>query len=376
MPIYLDYAATTPPAPEVREAMAVCMRDNWGNASSRNHSHGRRAAQAVDRARQQIADLLGTRADELTFTSGATESNNLALDGLFSDRTGHLVISATEHPSVIEAARRLSRAGVDVTVLPVGGDGCVDPAAVAEALTTKTRLVSVMCVNNEVGTINPIDQIGQICRERGVLFHSDIVQAVGKVPVDLANVDLASVTAHKMYGPTGVGALYVRRRKPALQLVPALIGGGQQQGLRPGTFNVAGIVGFGVAAQLTASRLDQDIEHYRSLRRVLVQALVQSTAFQLNTDGELCAPSICSVSFPGCDARQLIRQLSDLSVSSGAACASSDGHGGSHVLAAMGLAVERQRSTLRLSFGRPTLADEVRYAAQLVCDAVAGCAST
>ncbi len=270
-PIYLDNHATTPMDPRVLEAMLPYFVENFGNAASRNHSFGWTAEEAVEKARKQLADLIGATSKEIVFTSGATESNNLALKGvaeMYAQKGNHIITAATEHKAVLDTCKRLEKHGCRVTYLPVRPDGLVDLDMLRDAMTPQTILVSIMYGNNEIGTIQPIGEIGRMCRERGILFHTDATQAVGKIPVSVNgdNIDLMSFTGHKMYGPKGVGALYVRRKNPRVQLTAQMDGGGHERGMRSGTLNVPGIVGFGKAAELCRESLAQEMARARELR--------------------------------------------------------------------------------------------------------------
>ena len=365
--IYLDHHATTPVDPAVVRAMLPYFGERYGNPSSRAHAFGQEAYAAVERAREQLAALIGAQADEIVFTSGATESDNLAVRGLARSASvsgRHLVISAIEHPAVLEPARSLERAGFEVTRVGVGPEGLVSVADVAAALRPDTVLVSVMAANNEVGTLQPVAEIGALCRERGIPFHSDAVQALGRVPVDVAawSVDLLSLSAHKVYGPKGVGALYLRRgRRPRLKLEPQAEGGGQERGLRSGTLNVPGIVGFGEAARLAALALRSgEPERLRTLRdRLLAGLLTRIPGLQVNGALEPRLPGNTHVSIAGVEAETLILALGGgVALSSGAACAEASGKG-SHVLRAMGLPDEQVFTSLRFGLGRYNTEAEV-----------------
>ncbi len=363
-PIYLDYNATTPVAPEVFEAMAPFLRDHYGNPSS-SHPAGRRAAEAVALARAAVAELLGARTDEILFTGCATESNNLALRGVareLRDKGCHIITSAIEHPSVEAPLERLRGDGWEVTVLPVDACGRVSPAELAAALRSDTVLVSIMLANNEVGTLQPIAELAEITRARGVLFHTDAAQAVGKlaVDVDALGVDLLTVAGHKFYGPKGVGALYLRRGTP---LSPVLVGAGQEQGLRPGTENVTHIVALGAAARLAQVRLPQAVEKMRGLRERLHSQLSQAVpGLRLNGHPELRLPNTLNVSFPGVSGRDLLAATPEIAASVGSAC-HEEGEAVSGVLAAMGASRAQAIGAVRLSAGTVTTPQEIDLAA-------------
>lgn len=372
--IYLDYNATTPVDPRVVEAMIPAYTQHFGNPSSRTHTYGWAAAQLVDQARQQIAELLGASPEELIFTSGATEANNLAIKGLaWQSRKKHIVTTAIEHPAVLEACESLQRQGFRLTKVPVGAGGVVEPEAVAQALEPDTLLVSVMLVNNELGTIQPVAEVAALCRERGVPVHCDATQAVGKIPVQVhqLGVDLLSLSAHKFYGPKGVGLLYLRRRSPALKLQPLLHGGGQEQGLRSGTLNVPGIVGMAKALELAVTDLASETARIAALRDRLRQGLQQAYPRLLeNGDPTRRVANTLNVSFSGLDSGALVASLPLLAVSPASACATAKPRP-SHVLLAIGRSADEAASALRFSLGRPTTAEEVEQAVAMVTEAVA-----
>jgi cysteine desulfurase len=373
-PVYVDFHATTPVDPRVLETMLPYFTERFGNPANRHYEQGWEADEAVEQARRQVARAIGAQAKEIVFTSGATESNNLALRGVMlanRERGEHLVTVATEHKSVLDTCHRLEEDGWQVTVLPVGSDGRVDPDQVEAAMTGRTVLVSVMAANNEIGVLQPLAEIGRRCRSRGVLLHSDAVQAVGKVPFDVdgLQVDLASITAHKMYGPKGVGALYVRRQKPRVSLVPIADGGGQERGLRPGTLNVPGIVGLGAAAALSSELMADEAPRLRRLRDRLLDEL-RSAVEGLRVNGSLDhrLPNNLHVGVEAVDGDALITSLADVAVSAGSACASGKGEP-SHVLQAIG-AASRTSASLRFGLGRWTTEEEVVFVARRVAEEV------
>ena len=351
-PIYLDYNATTPVDPRVVEAMLPHLTEGFGNAASIDHFYGHEAQQAVEQAREQVAALIGAEASEIVFTSGATEADNIAVLGAAA-RAGdecEVIVSAIEHPAVLEAARQLKDR---VKLVPVSGEGIVDPAEVRSRLTAKTALVSVMAANNETGAIQPFDEIGAVCAEAGVPFHTDAAQALRHLAIDVdrSDISLLSMSSHKMYGPKGVGALFVRKRRRRMKLAPLHFGGGQERGLRPGTANVPGIVGFGVAAELARRDRRTDARRELSLKHQLIVGL-ERAGVELNVPVEASLPQTLSARFSGIGARALMHATRDqLAFSSGSACATTKVEP-SHVLLAQGLSSEAVGESIRLSFGR------------------------
>ncbi|HEU0108799.1 MAG TPA: cysteine desulfurase family protein [Vicinamibacteria bacterium] len=377
-PIYLDHHATTPLDPAVVAAMLPYLTEKFGNPSSRQHAFGQEAQAAVEEARAQLARLIGAEPGDIVFTSGATESDNLAVRGaarVATARGRHLVTTAIEHPAVLEPARTIEREGFEVTVVGVGPDGIVATDEVARALRPDTVLVSVMAANNEVGTVQPIAEIGRLCGERGILFHTDAVQAVGRMPVrvDEWGTDLVSISAHKMYGPKGVGALYVRRsRRPRIRLQPQAEGGGQEKGLRSGTLNVPGIVGLGEAARLAAEALaGGEPARIAALRdRLLAGLRRRLDGVEVNGSMEHRLPGNLHLSIARAEAETLILSLGGrIAISSGAACAEAGGKG-SHVLRALGLSDERIYTALRFGIGRFNDAAEIDAAVEALALAV------
>jgi cysteine desulfurase len=375
--VYLDNAATTPVDPRVAAAMVACLgpEGTYANPSSANHAPGRAAAARVARARADVATLVGATPDQVIFTSGATESDNLALLGAVRFRRDlaqrHVVTSRTEHPAVLDACRQLEREGCVVTYLKPGADGIVAPTQVAEALRPETLLVSIMHVNNEIGVVQDVGAIGRLCRDRGVLFHVDAAQSVGKLPLDVARdcIDLLSLTAHKVHGPKGVGALCVRR-EPRLGLVPLQFGGGQERGLRSGTLATHQVAGFGEAYRIARESMAEDGRRIAGLRERLWTRLATVPGVLLNGHPTQRAPGILSVSIEGVEGESLMLALADLAVSSGSACASTNAQP-SYVLRALGRSDRLAQSSLRLSLGRFTTAEEIEYAAGRIEEEVA-----
>ena len=368
--VYLDYAATTPVDPAVATEMAACLTESgdFGNASS-THVFGRRAAARIETARAQVAALIGAEPDEITFTSGATESNNLAVLGVSranADRGRHIVTTRIEHKAVLDPCKRLEREGFAVTYLTPDRQGRIDPEIVRAALRPDTVLVSIMYVNNEIGVMQDIGAIGALCRDRGVAFHTDAAQAVGKIPVDVRNlpVDFLSFTAHKIYGPKGVGALYTRRAsRPLLQ--PVSFGGGQERGLRPGTLATHQIVGLGVACEMAARLVGEEQPRLTALRERLWNGLEGLGGTHLNGAGSARIPGILNVSFEGVEGESLVTGLTDLAVSTGSACNSASAEP-SYVLRALGRDTQLAQSSLRLTVGRYTKVADVDFAIEAV----------
>jgi len=374
-PIYLDHHATTPVDPRVLEKMLPFFSEKFGNAASVNHAFGWEAAEAVEAAREQIAALLHADPRSLVFTSGATEANNLALKGVVraASPNCHVIATAAEHRSVLDPLKRMQRSGTDVTFLPVDAHALVQPEQVAEAIRPNTVLVSVICANNEVGSINAIRELGAICRTRGVLFHTDAVQAVGKMSVDLSDlpVDLLSASAHKLYGPKGVGVLFVRRDRARIAIEPLLHGGGHERTLRSGTLPVPLIVGFGEACHIAAAEMVEEASRLVALRDQLLVGLQRSIdGVILNGHPTQRLPGNLNVSIERVDGEALMTGLTGIAVSSGSACTSADPEP-SHVLRAMGRDEALTRASLRFGLGRNTTPAEIDAAIQIVGDVVA-----
>ena len=365
MSIYLDNHATTPVDPRVLDAMLPYFRERFGNASSRTHSFGWQAEDAVDHAREQIASLIHAQPKDIVFTSGATESDNLAIKGIAQAAGAcHIITQATEHHAVLDSCRAIERKGVAITVLPVNTHGMVDPTDIANAITDKTALVSIMAANNETGTLQPIADIGALCREKGVYFHTDAAQWVCKLPLDVEamHIDLLSISAHKCYGPKGVGALYVRSR-PRVRLIAQMDGGGHEKGMRSGTLNVPGIVGLGEACAIAQQEMATEIARTRTLRDRLQQKLFDGLdRIALNGHPEQRLPGNLNISVACADGESLLMGLRDIALSSGSACTSASLEP-SYVLKAMGIATDMAQNSIRFGIGRFNTETEIDCAA-------------
>jgi cysteine desulfurase len=370
LPIYMDNHATTPVDPRVLDVMLPYFREHFGNAASRSHPFGWSAEKASDLARDQVGALIGASGKEIVWTSGATESDNLAIKGaaeFHRDRGNHIVTAQTEHKAVLDTCKRLEKDGFEVTYLPVERDGRVSPQAVAEAMTDRTTLVSIMLANNEIGTVNPIEEIGAVVKARGALFHVDAVQGVGKIPFDVnrSRADLVAISAHKMYGPKGVGALYVRR-KPRVRITAIIDGGGHERGMRSGTLNVPGIVGFGAAAEIALREMSEESKRMAALRDRLrkgIEAKVSDT--YINGSVEHRLPGSLNMSFAYIEGEAMLMGLKDVAVSSGSACTSASLEP-SYVLRAIGVDEELAHTSIRFGLGRFNTEEEVDYVVDLV----------
>ena len=375
LPIYLDYNATTPTDPRVVEAMLPYFTEIYGNAASRNHSYGWTAEKAVSSARDMLGSLIGTSGKEIVFTSGATESNNIAILGVadfHKDKGRHIISSPIEHKAVIDPYHYLEQQGYEVTFLDVDQHGCISLEQLEQAIRPDTILVSLMGGNNEIGTVNPLEEIGRITRKHGVLFHTDATQAYGKIPIDVKrmNIDLLSMSAHKMYGPKGIGALYVRRKKPRVRLSPIHFGGGHERGLRSGTLNVTGIVGFGKAAELCAEEMASEAERLIGLRQRLYEKLTTELDYVfLNGHPTERLPNNLNLSFGYVEGESLMMGISDIAVSSGSACTSSSLEP-SYVLRSLGVGDDLAHSSIRFGIGRFSTVEEIDYTAEQVISAV------
>jgi len=379
LPLYMDNHATTPLDPRVLEAMMPYFTGKFGNAASRNHQFGWEAEKAVDIAREQVAKLIGATSKEIIFTSGATESDNLAIKGIaemYRERGNHIITQVTEHKAVLDTCKKLEKMGYRVTYLPVLADGLIDLDDLRRAIVTegpeKTILVSIMYANNEIGVVQPIREIGKICHEKGVLFHTDAVQAVGKIPVDVQadNIDVLSISAHKLYGPKGVGALYVRRRNPRVQITEQINGGGHERGMRSGTLNVPGIVGMGAACEIARNEMAAEAARELELRDYLKQKLETALDYtQVNGNMEHHLPGNLNMSFVYVEGESLLMGINDIAVSSGSACTSATLEP-SYVLKALGLGDEIAHSSIRFGLGRFNTKAEVDYVADKIIDVV------
>ncbi|HLQ77688.1 MAG TPA: IscS subfamily cysteine desulfurase [Terriglobia bacterium] len=375
LPIYMDNHATTPLDPRVLDAMMPYLTDKFGNAASRNHQFGWDAEAAVEDARKQIALLIGADPREIVFTSGATESDNLALKGvagMYREKGNHIITCVTEHKAVLDSCKHLEKEGCRITFLPVNDKGFISLDELRNAITDKTILISIMTANNEVGVVQDIQAIGKIARERGVLFHTDAVQAAGKIPFNVndMNVDLASLSAHKMYGPKGVGALYVRRRNPRVLLTPIIDGGGHERGMRSGTLNVPGIAGFGKAAQIAREDLSQEMTEMFRLRERLRATLERELdEVYINGDLEKRLPGNLNMSFAYVEGESLLMGIHDIAVSSGSACTSASLEP-SYVLKALGVGEDLAHTSIRFGLGRFNTDEEVDYVATRVIEVV------
>jgi cysteine desulfurase len=375
LPIYMDNHATTPLDPRVLEAMMPFFTGKFGNAASRNHGYGWEAEQGVEHAREQVAKLIGATAKEIIFTSGATESNNLAIKGIaemYRERGNHIITEVTEHKAVLDTCKRLEKSGYKVTYLPVKADGLIDLEELKAAITDKTILVSIMYANNEIGVVQPVRETGAICKERGVLFHTDGVQAVGKIPVNVQtdNIDVLSLSGHKIYGPKGVGALYVRRRNPRVQISEQINGGGHERGMRSGTLNVPGIVGLGAACEIAGQEMEAEARREIALRERLQKKLEGALDYvHVNGSMEHRLPGNLNMSFVYVEGESLLMGINDIAVSSGSACTSATLEP-SYVLKALGLGDDVAHSSIRFGLGRFNTEAEVDYVADKLIDVV------
>ena len=373
-PIYLDYQATTPCDPRVLEKMLPWFTEKFGNPHSRNHAYGWEAEEAVEKAREQVAAIIGADAKEVIFTSGATESNNLAIKGVahfYKDKRDHIVTVVTEHKCVLDTCRHLEQEGFRVTYLPVQANGLIDLAELEAAIDDRTAIVSVMAVNNEIGVIQPLKEIGALCRKVGAFFHTDCAQAVGKIPLDVnaLNIDLMSISGHKIYGPKGIGALYVRRR-PRVRLVPLITGGGQERGMRSGTLSPPLCVGLGEACAIAQAEMADEAKRLLGLRdRLLTGVQAKLPEVYVNGDLENRVPGNLNLSFAFVEGEGLMMGVKDLAVSSGSACTSASLEP-SYVLRALGLEAEMAHTSLRFGLGRFTTEADIDYAIDHIIEAV------
>ncbi|MEP6642982.1 MAG: IscS subfamily cysteine desulfurase [Acidobacteriaceae bacterium] len=375
LPIYMDNHATTPMDPRVLEDMLPYFMEKFGNSASRNHPFGWAAEEGVETARERVAKLIGATAKEIIFTSGATESDNLAIKGvaeMYREKGNHIITAVTEHKAVLDTCKRLEKYGYRVTYMPVQKDGLIDLEELKRAIDAKTILVTIMFANNEIGVIQPVAEIGKICREHGVLFHTDGVQAVGKVPIDVnkMNIDLMSITAHKLYGPKGVGALYVRRKNPRVQISAIIDGGGHERGMRSGTLNVAGIVGLGKACAIASEEMAQEAKKLSGLRdRLRDRIMGRLDEVYINGSAEHRLPGNLNISFAYVEGESLLMGINDIAVSSGSACTSATLEP-SYVLKALGTGDDLAHSSIRFGIGRFNTEAEVDYVADRVVETV------
>jgi cysteine desulfurase len=375
LPIYMDYHATTPVDQRVLDAMVPYFTQHFGNAASRNHAFGWEAEEAVETARKQVADLIGANPKEVIFTSGATESNNLAIKGvaeMYREKGNHVITCVIEHKAVIDTCKKLEKQGARVTYLPVQKDGRIDLAELGAAITDKTILITIMTANNEIGVLQPVAEIGALAKEKGILFHTDAVQAAGKVPFDVNQVkaDLVSISAHKMYGPKGVGALYVRRRNPRVLLAEQINGGGHERGMRSGTLNVPGIVGLGKAAEICRTEMAAETARLRKLRDRLNERFHQNLdEIYINGSMEHRLPHNLNISFAYVEGESLLMGINDVAVSSGSACTSASLEP-SYVLKALGAGDDLAHSSIRFGLGRWTSEEEVDYVVEKLTNVV------
>ncbi len=375
LPIYMDNHATTPVDPRVLETMLPYFTDTFGNAASRNHEFGWKAEEGVERGREQVAKLVGATPKEIIWTSGATESDNLAIKGvaeMYREKGNHIITEVTEHKAVLDTCKRLEKDGFEVTYLPVQKDGRIDLDELRKAITPKTILITIMYANNEIGVVQPIAEIGAIAKEKGVFFHVDGVQAVGKIPVDVNkdNIDLLSISAHKLYGPKGVGALYVRRRNPRVQLAAIIDGGGHERGMRSGTLNVTGIVGFGKACEICQEEMPVESARLRALRDRLKEAIfTQLDEVYVNGSMTYRLPHNLNISFAYVEGESMLMGINDIAVSSGSACTSATLEP-SYVLKALGVGEDLAHTSIRFGIGRFNTQEEVDYVAARVVETV------
>ena len=368
-PIYLDYQATTPTDPRVVEAMLPYFTESFGNAASRNHSFGWQAEETVTKARDQIASIIGASGKEIVFTSGATESDNLAIQGVaefYKGKGNHIITVPTEHKAVLDTCYFLEQKGYEITYLDVDHYGMIDLQQLEDAITDQTILVTIMAANNEIGTIQPLKEIGALTRSRGVLFHCDATQGVGKIPMDVdeMNIDLLSMTSHKIYGPKGIGALYARRKKPRVRLSPIIHGGGHERGMRSGTLNVSGIVGFAKAVEICQAEMESEAERFIHLRERLHQSLKDKLDYVfLNGHPTKRLPGNLNLSFAYVEGESLIMGINEIAVSSGSACTSASLEP-SYVLRALGVGDDLAHSSIRFGMGRFTTVEEIDYTAE------------
>lgn len=371
LPIYMDHNATTPVDKRVLEVMLPYFTEEFGNAASKDHEFGYRANKAVEKAREQIANLINARPEEIIFTSGATESDNIALFGIaerYENKGHHIITCVTEHKAILDTAKRLEKLGKQVTYLRVDQYGMIDLDELRAAITPKTILISIMAANNEIGTIAPLSEIGKIARENGIAFHTDAAQAAGHIPIDVQKmtIDILSLSAHKMYGPKGIGALYVRRSNPHIKLAPIIYGGGHEKGLRSGTLNIPGIVGFGAAAEISKQEMSSSTKIFREWTTYMFKNLHDRISqIELNGHPTERLPHNLNIFVPGIESRSFIVGLKELAISTGSACTTASVEP-SHVIMALGFGEKRAHGSLRIGLGRNNDTEQVKFAVNLI----------
>lgn len=373
-PVYMDYNATTPVDPEVFEEMKPYFCEVYGNASSANHKYGWEAEEAVSLGRRRVADLIGAVPREIIFTAGSTESNNIAIKGvaeMYSEKGNHIITCTSEHKAVLETCESLESKGIQTTYLKVDESGLISLKELEDAITDKTILVSIMAANNEIGTIQPVKEIGKICRDKGIIFHTDATQAVGKIPINVneLNIDLMSISAHKFYGPKGIGALYVRSKDPVVKISKQMHGGSQEKGMRSGTLNVPGIVGFGKACEISLRVMEEEMKKHTVYRDRIIKALSELENVHINGHKKNRLTNNINISVDNVSIDALIGDLKDIALSTGSACTSA-AMAPSHVLSAIGRNDNLGRSSLRISFGRFTSEEEIDYVCERVTSSI------
>lgn len=374
LPVYMDYNATTPVDPRVRDEMIPYFCEIFGNASSSNHKFGWEAEEAVSKARRQVAELIGARANEILFTSGSTESNNISIKGvaeMYSEKGNHLITCKTEHKAILETCEYLERRGCTVTYLDVDDEGLIDLDELKNSITDKTILVSIMTGNNEIGTLQPVADIGRICKENNIIFHSDATQSVGKIPIDVntVGIDLMSISAHKFYGPKGVGAIYVRSKNPKVRVSKQTHGGSQENGFRSGTLNVAGIVGLGKACEISRKSIESEMKKHITFRDKIIDELLKLDDVHLNGHRTMRLPNNINVTIEYIDSEVFLSKIRDIAISTGSACTSAS-LSPSHVLTALKKERKKISATLRISFGRFTTEEEIEYVIKRITETV------
>lgn len=373
-PVYMDYNATTPVDPRVRDEMLPYFCEIFGNASSSNHKFGWEAEEAVSKARRQVAELIGARANEIMFTSGSTESNNISIKGvaeMYSEKGNHIITCKTEHKAILETCEYLEKRGCVVTYLDVDDEGLVDLDELKNAVTDKTILVSIMTGNNEIGTLQPVTDIGRLCKEKNIIFHSDATQSVGKIPINVntAGIDLMSISAHKFYGPKGVGAIYIRSKNPKVRVSKQTHGGSQENGFRSGTLNVPGIVGLGKACEISRENIESEMKKHIAFRDKIINELLKLDDIHLNGHRTMRLPNNINITIDYIDSEVFLSKMRDIAISTGSACTSAS-LSPSHVLTALKKERTKISATLRISFGRFTTEEEIDYTIRRITETV------